>query len=211
MATKVREAARVETLTGMRTEFSTYFDIIEAAPRMLIGKQVPSLDPEKDTEVIRDANDARDYQEAAKSLLAKELGSRVTAAVQEQGEYLQVVSQSIDMLQQNPDLLRDKVLADRVAALIKPYEYRKDGKLVGYSVNVIPLVAQVRQQLQTERSTAGAASTGASVPPVAPAVPTPPAPAPQQGLRASAAQSSQPEGFDQLWSTLGFAPGSINL
>ena len=209
MAEKVRETARVEALTGMKEEFNTYFEIIEAPPRMLIGKSVPSLDPEKDTEVLRDAADARDYQEAAKTLLAKELGSRVQAGVQEQAAYLQVLSQSIDMIQQNPDLLRDKVFADRVADLIKPYEYRKDGKLIGYSVNVIPLVAQVRKQLAAERAAGGAPATSAA--PAKPTTPATPAPGPQQGLRASAAQSSQPEGFDQLWSTLGFAPGTINL
>ncbi len=209
MAAKVREDARVDALTGMKEEFSTYFEIIEAPARMLAGKTVPSLDPDKETEVLRDAADARDYQEAAKALLAKELGSRVQAGVQEQGEYLTVLSQSIDMLQQNPDLLRDRVFADRVAELIKPYEYRKDGKLYGYSVNVIPLVAQVRKQLATERGSSGAPAASAA--PAKPTTPAAPAPGPQQGLRASAAQSSQPEGFDQLWSTLGFAPGTINL
>ena len=194
----------------MRQEYGTYFDAIEAPPRLLVGKTVPSLDPEKDTEVIRDANDARDYQEAAKALLAKELGSRVQTSVQGQSEYLQVLSQSIDMIQQNPDLLRDKALADRVAALIKPYEYRKDGKLIGYSVNVLPLVPQVRKQLQDERSAAGVTTA----PPKAAepqGAPQRPAPGPQQGLRSSAAQQSKDEGFDQLWSTLGIAPGTINL
>lgn len=213
MATRVKETARQESLTAMRDEYATYFNLVETPPRMLVGKSVPSLDPDKDTEIIRDANDARDYQEAAKSLLAKELGSRVQANVAEQSTHLQVISQSVDMLQKNPDLLRDKQLADRVATLIKPYEYRKDGKLYGWSVNVVPLVDQVRQQLQSERAAGAAGKLPAPVAPAAPAAQpsSPPAPAPQQGLKSSAGMQAPQEGFDQLWSTLGFAPGTINL
>ncbi len=215
MAERVKEQARQASLTTMREEYAPYFQIVEAPPRMLVGQTVPSLDPNKETEVIRDTADARDYQEAAKALLAKELGSRVQADITSQAAHLQVVSQSIDILQRHPDLLKDKQLADRVASLIKPYEYRKDGKLYGWSVNVEPLVNQVRQQLASERSAPAtpAASAAAAAPaaPAAAAPPAAPAPGPQQGLRASAAQQAPQEGFDQLWSTLGFAPGSINL
>lgn len=204
----MQEEARIEMLAGMREEYGDYFLASEMPARNLVGKTVPSLDPDKEMEVIRDLADAQDYQKAARDTLVKELQSRISNRVNERREYLQVVGQSIDMLQSNPDLLRDKELADRVARLIKPYEYQVDGKLVGWSVNVVPLVAQVREQLKAERA-ARPASTAAPVVTAKPAD-TPAAP-PQAGLKSSATQVGEVESFDQLWSTIGFAAGQINI
>lgn len=207
---KVQAEAQQEVVADLRQEYGQHFQLIEAPARMLIGKQVPSLDPEKDTEVLRDLADATDYQNATKQLLSREVNSRVQGKVQEQGSYLNVVGQSIDLLQANPDLLRDKELADRVAQLIAPYEYKKDGKLLGWSVDVKPLVGQVRTALAAER--AARTTVPSPAPNSAPAA-SPPAPVeePQAGIRSSAGQVADPDTFDQLWSTLGFNPGTISI
>lgn len=209
IAKRVQEDARTSELAAMREEFESYFQAAEIPARNLIGKTVPSLDPDKDTEVIRDLSDAQDYQQATRETLVKELQSRVSNTIQENQEYLQVVGQSIDMIQANPDLLRDRQLADRVAQLIQPYEYRQDGKLLGWSVNVLPLVARVREQLKVERAAKKA-------PPVSQPAKTqkqaaPPADPPQAGLRSSATQTGESDSFDQLWSTLGFSSGQVNI
>ena len=209
IADKVRETARVQKLGEMRDEFGAYFQATEMPARNLIGKEVPSLDPDRDTETIRDLADAQDYQAAVRDTLVKELQQRVVNQVDENREYLEVVGQSIDVLQSHPDLLRDKVLADRVSQLIKPYEYRHEGKLVGWSVNVLPLISQVKEQLKAERQRTS--KPAASAAPAKSAANKPPADPPQAGIKSSAGQSGESDSFDQLWSTLGIAPGTINI
>jgi hypothetical protein len=80
--------------------------------------------------------------------------------------------------------------------MAKPYELRVDGKLHGYTIDVQPLIAQLRTQLQSEAKAAPAAA--------APAKPAKPkADAPQAGIRSKAGSGAETEDFSTLFGTLG--------
>lgn len=150
-------------------------------PRTLVGEEVQSLSHDG-KETLRDAADAAQWQEAAKHLLVQTIEDRVATKQQElQGSYA-TVHASIDLFRNNSDLVPgtkqfDKELADEFAAMVKDYEVRSDGKLIGYSVPVQPLINQLRNKRTAARTAAAA----------------PPAPTPQQ-QRAAGQQRSQDTG-----------------
>jgi hypothetical protein len=176
---------------------------------MLVGKEVPSLNgPEGSMETLRDANDAREWQEAVKALLTEEVRERTTVAVEENKNILETVHASIELFAQNKDMVPgtrqfDRQLADRFAAMAKPYELRVDGKLHGFTIPVQPLIDSLRAQIAAERAKAPAA-------PAAPAAaatgkpPAKPADPPQAGIGTKAGSTSDDaEDFSTLFGTLG--------
>lgn len=202
-----------EAVEAVQKEFPKYFEALRQAPRMLVGTQVPAIGKEG-TETLRDSQDARDWQEAVKQLLSDEVRDRSTRAMEGSSEMLQVVHQSIELFQNNADLVPgtkqfDKELADQFVKLAKPYELRVEGKLNGYTIPVQPLVEQIRAQLVGTRAAAAAAA--APVAPAAPAKPAAPATAqrpakpPQAGIPSSAGASSEEESFDALFGTIGLS------
>lgn len=179
---------------------------------MLVGTEVPSLtggDGAK--EVLRDAADAREWQEAVKVLLTDEVRERATKSMEENKGILDTVHQSIELFRDNKDLVPgtrqfDRQLADRFATMVKPYELRVDGKLHGFTIPVQPLIDQLRAALVRERAAAppaaaapAAAATGRQAGrPAAPADP------PQAGIGAKAGSASDDaEDFSTLFGTLG--------
>lgn len=177
---------------------------------MLVGTEVPALQGEG-KEVLRDAADAREWQEAVKQLLTDEVTERATVKMEENKAILDTVHQSIELFTKNPDMVPgtrqfDRQLADRFAAMVKPYELRVEGKLHGYTIPVQPLVEQLRASLAAERKAAA---------PPAQAAPAKPAAArggrqaaqedaPQRGIGTKAGSSSdEPEDFSTLFGTLG--------
>ena len=176
---------------------------------MLVGKEVPSLTgPEGSTETLRDANDAREWQEAVKQLLTEEVRERATRSLEENKGILETVHQSIELFAQNKDLVPgtrqfDRQLADRFASMAKPYELRVEGKLHGFSIPVQPLIDSLRAQLVAERAAAPqtAGAPAAAAPGKAPAKPADP---PQAGIGTKAGSSSDDaEDFSTLFGTLG--------
>lgn len=125
-----------------------------------MGQEVPSLKGEG-MERLKDSADARDWQEAVKQQLAAEVQSRVTARGEEFRDTFETIHSSIDLFRNNHDLIPytkqfNKELADRFAGLAKDYELRSNGKLVGYSVPVQPLINQLRTQLASQAKPAAA-------------------------------------------------------
>lgn len=179
---------------------------------MLVGTSVPALNGEDgQMETLRDAADAREWQEAVKSLLTEEVRERATAAMEENKGILDTVHQSIELFANNKDLVPgtrqfDRQLADRFAAMAKPYELRVEGKLHGYTIPVQPIIDHLRAALVAER---------ASAPPAVPAAATgtatgrqraaaAPADAPQAGIGSKAGSASDSEeDFSVLFGTLG--------
>lgn len=152
-------------------------------------------------ETLRDANDAKDWQEAVKTLLTQEIQERARVSMEENKGIIDTVHASIELFTRNKDLVPgtkqfDRVLADRFAAMAKPYELRVEGKLHGYTIPVQPLIDQLRTQVQSERR-------------AAPAAPAAPAPAksktdsPQKGIRSKAGSGAEAEDFSTLFGTLG--------
>lgn len=154
----------------MRTEYPRHFAEVSVHPRELVGKEVPKVNGEAGMERLRDAADAKDWQDAMKRLLVQEVQGRVETKQDEMRETFATVHASIDLFRNNVDLIPgtkqfDGELAEQFVAFAKDYEIRSDGKLVGYSVPVQPLVNQLRSQLATSRAAAPAA-------PAAPAGPS---------------------------------------
>ena len=204
------EGFQQEALAAVQEEYGQYFEALKQHPRMLVGTEVPALQGEG-MEVLRDAADAREWQEAVKQLLTEEVRERATVQMDENKGILDTVHQSIELFTKNPDMVPgtrqfDRQLADRFAAMVKPYELRVEGKLHGYTIPVQPLVEQLRAQLQAERAKAPAA-------PAEPAKRGPgrpkgsgakPEDQPQRGIGTKAGSSSDDEeDFSTLFGTLG--------
>lgn len=138
--------------------------------------------------MLRDSTDAKEWQEVVKQQLAAEVEARVDAGKQELSGVFDTVHASIDLFRNNVDLVPgtrqfDRELADEFATFAKPYELRSDGKLMGYSVPVQPMINQIRTQVAARRAKAAPATT-------------PPAAAPAQAHH-SAGQARTPAGqFD---------------
>lgn len=197
----------------MKTEHARYFEELQKHPRLLVGMEVPSPTGEG-TETLRDAADAAEWQEAIKSILVAEVRNRATVALEENSEFLTTVHQSIELFQNNADLIPgtkdfDVDLANRFATMMKDFELRDDeGKLNGYSIPVQPIINQLRSELVATR----AAATGTGTP-AAPASSNdttqlsapqdPPADPPQAGIQSKAGNSSESEDFSTLFGTIG--------
>ena len=140
------QAFQAQSLEAVQTEYKSYFDALRQHPRMLVGSEVPSLNgPEGSMETLRDANDAREWQEAVKVLLTEEVRERTTRTLEENKGILETVHASIELFSKNKDLVPgtrqfDRQLADRFSAMAKPYELRVDGKLHGFTIPVQPLI-----------------------------------------------------------------------
>jgi hypothetical protein len=189
----------------VKTEHAQYFQALEQHPRLLVGQEVPAIGREG-MEVLRDTDDAREWQDAVKSLLAAEVRDRASRAMDDNSDFLSTVHASIELFQNNPDLVPnapgfDKDLADRFATLAEPYELRVEGKLQGYSIPVQPIIAQLRAQLVAERATPAAGEAAST--PAAPAAAAPPADPPQAGIQSKAGSGDQAEDFSTLFGTIG--------
>ena len=167
---------------------------------MLVGQTVPAIGKEGD-ETLRDAADAREWQEAVKSLLVSEVRDRASKAMDESQDFLTTIHASIDLFTNNPDLVPgtkdfDVELANRFATMATPYELRVDERLQGYSIPVQPLIEQIRNQLVKEREAKPAA-------PAAPAAPKAKPEPPQAGIKSKAGAGDAAEDFSTLFGTLG--------
>jgi hypothetical protein len=163
---------------------------------------------------LRDTNDAKEWQEAVKSILVEEVRERATKAMEENAGFLDTIHASIELFANNSDLIPgtkefDVDLANRFAAMATPYELRVDGKLQGYSIPVQPLVDQLRTQLAGERTAANAippapaATAPAQAAGVSLASAAPAAAPPQAGIQSKAGNSAEVEDFSALFGTIG--------
>lgn len=208
--TKVNEAYQQAALEDVRTEHGNYFEAIQQHPRLLVGREVPAIGKEG-TETLTTSEDAKEWQEAVKHVLAEEVRSRASKAMDEQAGFLTTIHSSISLFQDNLDLVPgtkdfDVELANRFTTLAEPYELRVEGKLQGYSVPVQPLINQLRSVLVAERAAApvAAAAPAAASTPAVGAPPAKPADPPQAGIPSKAGNSAeQGEDFSTLWGTLG--------
>lgn len=205
---EARQTAALErdALAAVQQEYSKYFDALRQHPRMLVGTEVPSLTG-PGTEKLRDSADAKEWQDAVKQILVSEAASRVERQREELSTVYATVHSSIDMFRNNLDLIPgtkqfDKELADAFAKAASDYELRSDGKLVGYSVPVQPIINAIRSQLAASRggAAATAAAAAAAQPSAAqqraaeqPRTATGQFDGPQAGLSSKAGQSSAGE------------------
>lgn len=175
---------------------------------MLVGTQVPSLQGQDgEMETLRDAGDAREWQDAVKALLTEEVRERATKSLEENKGILDTVHASIELFTKNKDMVPgtrqfNRQLADRFSSMVKPYELRVEGKLHGYTIPVQPLIDQLRAQIDSER--AAAPATAATPAAAATGTRAPAADGPQAGIGSKAGSSSDDaEDFSTLFGTLG--------
>jgi hypothetical protein len=185
----------------VRTEHPKYFEALEKHPRLLVGTEVPAIGKEG-TELLRDSADAKEWQEAVRSILVGEIRSRAAKQLEESQDYLETIHAAVDLFKTNKDLIPgtkgfDHELADAFATMAKPYEVRVDGRLHGYSIPVQPLIdnlrAQARRPAAPTAPPAGAPE-GTRPPAVEP---------PQAGIPTKAGASSEREDFSTLFGTIG--------
>ena len=207
---RINQQAALEELRK-EPGIAPYFDAIRKHPRMLVGMEVPSLTSEG-KERLKDSADAADWIDGVKAMLLAEVESRAAKKMDEDGGLRKTLHSSIELFQNNSDLVPgtvefDKELADKLTELTKPYESRVDGKLIGYNIPLQPLVDLVRGQLKEARAAKATAQPPAGAPaaPQAPAQPPArkPAPAPQAGIPASAGTSAEANDFSTLFGTIG--------
>jgi hypothetical protein len=194
----------------VKTEHKPYFEALEKHPRLLVGTEVPAIGREG-KETLRDTEDAKEWQEAVKTILVQEVRDRAARAMETNVDFLNTVHASIELFQNNADLVPgtkgfDVELANRFATLATPYELRVEGKLQGYSIPVQPIINQLRSQIAGER--AAAVSPAAAAPAAAAGTSTPPAAAapperPQAGIPSKAGNSDAAEDFSTLFGTIG--------
>lgn len=214
-----REAAIKE----IEEEYPKYFEVLGQHPRQLVGMEVPSMVDDKMI-ILRDSSDAKDWQEMVTQVLRNEASDRASRLADEDRGTLEVLHGSIELFQNNTDLVPgtrefDRELADQFTRLAKPYEVRVEGKLRGYSVPVQPLIEQIRTQLVERRQAtpppaapapaakgASEARRGPGRPPKAQASPAPTTPddGPQAGIPSKAgASGEEAEDYSVLFGTLG--------
>ena len=186
----------------MKEEFPQYFEALEKHPRLLVGTQVPAIGREG-METLRDSADAKEWQEAVKSILVREVQERAAVQLEGSRDYLETIHASVDLFKNNADLIPgtpgfNRPLADAFAKMVEPYEVRVDGKLSGYSIPVQPIINSLRGQLS-------AAATSPAPAAGAPAAPRPPQEVepPQAGIKSKAGSSSEAEDFSTLFGTIG--------
>lgn len=184
-------------------EYSHYTDLLDLHPMELVGKEVPPLDGSEQSVVFRTTAEAKEYQDAVKTVIGRMMRSEVEQMREADEEVITVVHNSIELFQSNPDLVPgaksfNRELADQVMSLVEPYALRMDGKLTGFSIDIQGIIDQTRGRLKQ----AGAAAPAAA--PAKKAAARRPAPAPQGGIASKAGTSGgQEEDFSPMWAALG--------
>lgn len=204
MSTQIEEnlssAFQQQAYEDAKGEYGEYFDALAKHPRMLVGVEVPVIGGDG-TETLQSSADARDWQEAVKSILVDEIRGRAEKEMEDSQEFLRVTHQAISLFQQNQDLIPgakgfDVDLANRFTELAAPYEIRVDGTLKGYSIDVQPLINSLRAQKPAVKAPAPVKKSVASKP--------------QKGITSKAGSSgSNKEDYSALFGTLGLPNLSI--
>lgn len=197
---RTMEAFQQAAYTEAREEYENYFEALEKHPRLLVGTEVPAIGAEG-TEVLRDTNDAREWQEAVKSILVQEIQERANNQMEENRSTLDTLHASIDLFKRNPDLIPgtatfNRRLADSFAKLVSPYEVRVEGVLQGYSIPVQPIIDSLRNEI-------GRVQKPSTAPTSAPAVSKKKADPPQAGISSKAGTTSEQSDFSTLFGTIG--------
>lgn len=159
-------------------------------------------------ETLKSSEDAKEWQEAVRTLLVQEIRSRADTQAEESRTFIETVHASIDLFKNNVDLIPgtkgfNRPLADAFAKMAEPYEIRDedDNMLLGYSIPVQPIIDQLRTQLAPAKAAATPAPAadpegrGAALPATADP--------PQAAVTSKAGDSSQKEDFSTLFGTIG--------
>lgn len=155
---RAEESYRARALEEIREEVAPEFlRALDQHPRMLVGDQVPSLKKQGETEILRDSNDAKDWQDGLRHMISMQVSQRAAGYAEEAKPLISTIQSSVELFRRNPDIVPgtkefDPELATRFVNMSKSYEHREGDKMFGYRVDVQPLVANIREQLKAERA-----------------------------------------------------------
>jgi hypothetical protein len=212
----VTKSFKDDALDEVRKEFPKHFEAIELHPRMLVGVEVPSTTG-KGMERLKDSADAKEWQDATKQLLVEEVSSRATKAIEENSALFETAHASLELFQNNPDLVPgsatfDKELADAFVKMAQPYEMRVEGKLHGWSIPVQGLVNNIRAQVAADRAAKPAPKADEPKPDDDKTTePKPKEDPPQAGVVSKAGAASQEEDYSTLFGTIGKGYENIRI
>ena len=160
---KMTETFKAQATAEVRESIDPAFvEALSTHPARLVNQEVPSIriGAGKDEKVrILDTQMARDWQEAVAGLVEADIDDLVKNKTQEVQSMVSVIQESVQMYQNNPDLIVgtkgfDRELAERFVRLAKSYEVKTPNGVIGYAVNVQPLINELRAQVTRERAQA---------------------------------------------------------
>lgn len=206
LETRFTESAQQMAVAQAQEDYPHYIEVLELHPLELVGKELPSIDGSDTPLVFRTATEVEQYQSAVETILSRELQADVVQRRQQSDEILDVVHASIQLFQDNPDLVPgaksyNKALAAEFVRTAEPYALRMNGKLTGYSIPVQGLVDQARARVKAAPATPAAK---------APAKKAAPGAKPQAGIPSKAgAGGGEGEDFGPMWKALGIDSAPI--
>ncbi|QPL14201.1 hypothetical protein SEA_ATRAXI_47 [Microbacterium phage Atraxi] len=225
---RMENTFKAQAMQELQTEIDEVFiKGLRLRPMQMVGLELPSLregaKPDEKIKIL-DSQMARDWQETVTGLLEDEIADKVQQKTEEVRSMTSVIQESILLGQNNPDLIPgtagfDKELAERFTKIAKAYEVKTAKGVIGYAVNVQPLINELRSGLATERgaSTANKANEERAAQQRAKAAAQPRTEEgkfdqPQAGIQSKSGQSGKvEEGYDHFWSALKMHPGGSNL
>lgn len=197
------ESFRAEAVEQAKQDYPHYIELLNMHPLELIGKELPAIDGSDNKVTLRTAEEIKDWQEAVKVIMQRELEASIEAKRTESAEVLDVVHASIELFRDNPDIVPgsksyNKALAVQFIKLAQPYALKMNGKLTGFSIPMQGLLDQLRAQVKAE-----AAAPAGTTPPAKKAAAAP-GHKPQAGIPSSAGTSGgDAEDFSAMWGALG--------
>lgn len=196
------ESFRQQAVEQAQEDYPHYIEALNKHPLELIGQELPAIDGSDNKVTFRTSEEIKDWQEAVKVILQRELEASISQKQAESAEVLDVVHSSIELLRDNPDIVPgsasyNKDLAVRFIKLAEPYALKMGGKLTGFSIPVQGLLDQVRAQVKAEK-----AAPAGGTPPAKKAAATPAKP--QVGIPSVAGTSGEGgEDYSAMWGALG--------
>lgn len=200
-AVEQRFAQEYETqaVYQIQEEYPQYIELLNLHPMELVNQELPTIDGTEGTVLFRTTQEVKDWQDAVKAILQREVRTYVAENRQEYDAVLNTVHDSIQLFQDNPDLIPNspvfnKQLADEFIKIAEPYSLTLNGKLVGFSIPVQGIINQLRTDVRlkqySQKNTAPKKSVKTSKP--------------QGGIRSKAgASGADPEDFSPMWKALG--------
>lgn len=200
-------------IAEVQEEYKNYFAAVQAHPRSLVGQEVPSITNPGQNETLRDSADAKEWQDAVKHALAQEVKDRQDRKADDTRMVMTTVTNSIAVFEKNPDLIPNtkqfnRAFADKVGKTLAPYMVKTDdGKALGWSIDVQPLIESLRESMPKAPTPAPASTDPTPQQQRAAEQPRTPAgrfDAPQAGIPSKSGSSSEPTSdFSTLFGTLG--------
>ncbi|WZB39206.1 hypothetical protein SEA_JORDANFARM_52 [Microbacterium phage JordanFarm] len=225
---RLEKTFKAQAFQELQSEIDPKFvEALQLRPMQMVGMEVPSVrrGAGKDEMMkILDSNMAREWQETVNGLIEDEIDDKVKTKTEEARGMTSVIQSSILLGQNNPDLIPgtkgfNPELAARFVKFAKAYEVRTANGVIGYQVDVQPLVNELREAIAAERGAGDAnkkneerAAQQRAQAAAQPRTTEGKFDAPQAGIKSTAGMAGEPEeSFGDFWRAAGILPPGMNL